>query len=344
MRAMVLEEYGKPLVLKQLDVPKPKAHEVVIRVKACGMCGTDLKIAAGKIPDTRIPVTMGHEPAGEVVDVGSEVTSLKPGDRVFAHFYVTCGRCEFCRTNRESICRNLIGRVGFEVDGGYADYLKLPETSFVKFPDNISYEEAAVLGDAVGTAFHALYNRGRLMPSQTVLVMGVGGVGLHVVQVAKAFNARVIGVGRDPQKLELAKQYGADEVVQYTEPTDDYVRRVKGLLEEGDHGVHIVVETVGTPASMEANLKLLRPGGRMVIVGYLPGTTFRVDPLWQLLEEVEILGSRACTKTELQAVVKLVARGLVRPVITQRFELPEVNRAFEELRQNKILGRAVVVP
>jgi len=339
MRAMVLEEYGKPLVLNEIDIPKPGPHEVLVKIKACGMCGTDLKIAAGKLPGTRVPVIMGHEPAGEVVQVGSEVRDLKPGDRVIGHFYVTCGRCEFCRTNRESICRNLIGRVGFEVDGGYADYMKLPETSFIKFPESIPYEEAAILGDAVATAFHALKQRARVAPSETVLVMGVGGVGLHVVQVAKVFGARVIGVDLNEAKLGLAKKHGADEVVRYSE---NYEQDVRKLLD--DYGVHAVIETVGRPETVEANIRLLRPGGRLVLIGYLPGSKFGVDPLAALLDEIEILGSRACTKPELEAVVKLVARGLLKPVITRRFELPEVNYAMEELREDKILGRSVVVP
>lgn len=341
MRAMVLEEYGKPLVLKEVTPRKPGPQEVMIRVKACGMCGTDLKIAAGKLPGTRVPVIMGHEPAGEVVEVGREVQTLKPGDRVLAHFYVTCGRCEFCRTNRESICRQLIGRIGFELDGGYADYLTLPETSFVKFPENVSYEEGAILGDAVGTAFHALRSRARLGPGETVLVMGAGGVGLHVVQVAKAFGAWVLAVDVNSRKLELAREHGADEVLAFTE---NYEREAKGLLEKEAGGVHVVVETVGTPATVEANLRLLRPGGRLVIIGYLPGSRFGVDPLAALLDEIEMLGSRACTKTELETVVKLVSRGLVRPVITRRFELAEVNYAMEELRSDRILGRAVVIP
>ncbi|MHB8986417.1 MAG: alcohol dehydrogenase catalytic domain-containing protein [Eubacteriales bacterium] len=339
MRAMVLEEYGKPLVLKEVDIKNPGPNEVLIKIKACGMCGTDLKIAAGKLPGTRVPVIMGHEPAGEVVEVGSEVSNLKPGDRVIGHFYVTCGRCEFCRTGRESICRDLIGRVGFELDGGYADFMKLPETSFVKFPENISYEEAAILGDAVATAFHALKQRARVTPSETVLVMGVGGVGLHVVQVAKVFGARVIGVDLNEAKLELAKQHGADEVVRFSE---DYEQDVRKIL--GDYGVHAVIETVGRPETVEANIRLLRPGGRLVLIGYLPGSKFGVDPLAALLDEIEILGTRACTKQELDAVVKLVARGRLKPVITRRFALPEVNYAMEELRKDKILGRSVVIP
>lgn len=339
MRAMVLKEYGAPLVLEERPVPEPGPGEAVIRVRACGLCGTDLKIRAGKLPGTRVPVTMGHEPAGEVVSVGPGAEGIEVGDRVLAHFYVTCGRCEFCRTNRESICRDIVGRVGFELDGGYADYLRLPASSFLRLAPGISFEQGAILGDAVGTAYHALLRRGGLAPGETALVMGVGGVGLHVIQVARAMGARTVAVDRAPAKLDLAKKIGADHLVQYDKRYEQQV-----MDELGGDRPHVIVETVGTPETVEANIRLLRPGGRLVIVGYLPGSTFRVDPLAALLDEVSILGSRACTKQDLRAVIDMVARGAVEPVITRRFALEEVNHAFDELAADRILGRAVVVP
>jgi propanol-preferring alcohol dehydrogenase len=339
VRAMVLREYGSPLAPEERPVPDPSSGEAVIRVKACGLCGTDLKIAAGKIPGTQVPVVMGHEPAGEVVAVGPGVRNLRVGDRVLAHFYVTCGRCEYCRSDRESICRDLVGRVGFEIDGGYADYLRLPATSFLRLAPGIGFEEGAILGDAVGTAFHALYRRGHLRPGETALIMGAGGVGLHVVQMARAMGARTVAVDLSPAKLELAREHGADHTVRYTE---DYEEQVRSALDGG--GPHLVVETVGRPETLEANLRLLRPGGRLVIVGYVPGTSFRVDPLAALLDEVSVIGSRACTKDDLGGVIDLVARGIVKPVVTRRFALEEVNEAFAELRADRIMGRAVIVP
>lgn len=339
MRAMVLEEYGSPLVLKDKPIPKPGPNEAVIRVRACGLCGTDLKIQAGKLPGTRVPVTMGHEPAGEVVAVGSDVRSLSEGDRVLAHFYVTCGVCEWCRTNRESVCKDIIGRVGFELDGGYADYLRLPASSFLPLAPGIGFEEGAILGDAVGTAYHALLRRGGLVAGETALVMGVGGVGLHVVQMARAMGARTVAVDISDPKLDLARKCGADHAVRYGE---DYEQRVRDEL--GGDRPHLIVETVGRPETVEANIKLLRPGGRLVIVGYLPGSTFRVDPLAALLDEISVLGSRACTKQDLKAVIDMVGRGVVKPVITQRFPLEKVNEAFKLLADDGILGRAVIVP
>jgi 2-desacetyl-2-hydroxyethyl bacteriochlorophyllide A dehydrogenase len=320
VRAMVLRKYGSPLVPEERPVPDPSSGEAVIRVKACGLCGTDLKIAAGKIPGTQVPVVMGHEPAGEVVAVGPGVRNLRVGDRVLAHFYV-------------------VGRVGFEIDGGYADYLRLPATSFLRLAPGIGFEEGAILGDAVGTAFHALYRRGHLRPGETALIMGAGGVGLHVVQMARAMGARTVAVDLSPAKLTLAREHGADHTVRYTE---DYEEQVRSALDGG--GPHLVVETVGRPETLEANLRLLRPGGRLVIVGYVPGTSFRVDPLAALLDEVSVIGSRACTKDDLGGVIDLVARGIVKPVVTRRFALEEVNEAFAELRADRIMGRAVIVP
>ncbi|MGB9867863.1 MAG: alcohol dehydrogenase catalytic domain-containing protein [Bacillota bacterium] len=338
MRAMVLNEYSRPLVLEERPVPNVGPGDVLVRVRACGMCGTDLKIADGKLPGTRVPLVMGHEPAGEVVEVGSGVTGLAPGDRVVVHFYVTCGQCEFCRSQQETVCPQLLGRIGFELDGGYADYLVAPARNLVKFPSTVPFEHAAILGDAVGTAFHAVKQRARVSPEQTVVVMGCGGVGLHVLQVAKAFGARVIAVDINQDKLELSKHYGADEAIFFDE---DYVRKVLSLAAGK---VDCVIETVGLLETLTANLKVLRPRGRLVIIGYAPGSAFPVNPLSTLLDELEILGSRACTKEELAAVVDLTARGLVRPVVTRRFPLEETNHALDELRHGRILGRAVIVP
>jgi 2-desacetyl-2-hydroxyethyl bacteriochlorophyllide A dehydrogenase len=342
MRAMVLEEYGKPLVLQDKPYPKPGWGEVTIKVEACGMCGTDIKIAAGKLPGTKVPMTMGHEPAGVVHEVGPNVTRLRAGDRVMAHFYVTCGNCEFCRSNRESICRNLIGRFGFDgIDGGYAEYLRLPQSSFLKFPDNINFEQAALLGDAIGTSYHALKTRGRMQPEDYVLIMGVGGVGLHTVQVAKALGGRVVGVDVDAEKLDIARQNGCDFTILYDKET--YIEKA-GRFASAAHGYAVIVETVGTPDTLERNVKLLRPGGRLCIVGYLPGSTFPVDPLRALLDEIEILGSRACSKNDLEAVMKLVETGKVKPLVTRRFALEEVNEGLRILKEEGIIGRAVVIP
>ena len=340
MRAMMLRVHGEPLRLEDVPVPEPGPGEVLVRVGACGICGTDLKIAAGLMKGTRIPNIMGHEPAGEVAKVGPGVTTVKPGDRVFVHFYVTCGMCEFCLSGRETICRRQPGRVGWEMDGGFAEYLKVPAQNAIPVPQTVSVEEAALLGDAIGTAYHAVNSRARLLSGDVGLVMGAGGVGLHLVQVAKVAGARVIAVDIDDKKLEMARELGADDVVRYDAKT--YVDDVRGLL--GGDGVHAVFETVGLPETFERNLAVLRPAGRLVIIGYKPGTTFPVDPLRMLLDEVEILGSRAVTKPELQAVVRLVARGQVKPIITRRFKLEQVNEALEELRQGRIMGRAVILP
>lgn len=337
MRAMVLTEYNRPLRLEEKEVPVPGPGEVLVKVVACGLCGTDLKISSGALPGTRIPLVMGHEPAGIVAGVGPEVQDLKPGDAVSVHFYVTCGRCAFCRSNRETICPNLVGQLGFHLDGGFADYLKVPAENCLKLPPAVPFAEAAILGDAVATAYHAL-QRAEVKPGQIVLVMGVGGVGLHVVQMSKVAGAFVLAVDVEKVKLDLARQLGADWTLCYRER--DYLFQVREVVAQ--EMISAVFETVGLPETLAANFRLLGRGGKLIVIGYKPGYTFPLDPLDCLNREIEIRGSRASTKEELRAVIRLVAAGKIRPVVTQEFALTEVNEALQELKAGKIIGRAVI--
>ncbi len=339
MRAMVLREYNAPLVLENRPVPHPGPGEAVIRVRACGLCGTDLKIASGRIGGTRLPVVMGHEPAGEVVAVSAGVRGVEIGDRVVAHLYLTCGQCEYCRSARETLCQHLAGRLGFQVDGGFAEYLCLPAECLLQLGESVGFEEGALLGDAVGTAFHALHRRARLAPGDTAVIVGVGGVGIHAVQVARAMGARTVAVDVAPDRLEMALRCGADAAVAFG---DRFEAEVKGHL--GDQGAHVVFDSVGKSEVLEAAVRLVRPGGCLVAVGYHPGEFLELDPTRVVLDELSIIGSRACTREDVRAVIRLVARGLVRPVVTRRFALEAVNEAMTELAANRIPGRAVVVP
>jgi D-arabinose 1-dehydrogenase-like Zn-dependent alcohol dehydrogenase len=337
VRAMVLERFGEPLRLTERPEPEPGPGEVLVAVRACGVCGTDLKITGGKLPNINPPRIPGHEAAGVVAKVGEGVSGLAPGMPVTLYYYVSCGHCRNCRSGRGTICTDFRGRLGFERDGGFAEYVLVPAENCIPIPADMSFADAGVLEDAVATPYHALVTRGGLRAGETVLVMGSGGLGLHAIQVAHAAGAFVVAVDVDESHLELALHYGADRTIRYTPGSyaEDVRRATDGELD-------MVVETVSRPETIRQNAEALHPGGRLVLIGYSPGTELLLETSHTVLSEITVLGSRAAGRHEVEAAVELVARGLVRPVITARYRLEDVNDALEALRQGRTVGRAVV--
>ena len=176
MRAWVLEEFGGPLVRRDVPVPTIAPYEVLVRVRSVGICGTDLNIHAGHMGLSVLPLIMGQEVAGEVAEVGSQVHGVQPGDRVAVNFYVTCGRCQFCRVGRDTLCAD-VRQHGFSMDGGFAEYLKTPAVNLCAVPANVPLERACILSDVVATSYHAMTKRAHIRPGQTVAIVGVGGGG-----------------------------------------------------------------------------------------------------------------------------------------------------------------------
>ena len=212
MRALVLETFGGPFVLNDVPTPAIAPHEALVRVRNVGVCGTDVKIRADRMGLGVIPLIMGHEIAGEVAEVGSLVRGFAPGDRVVVNFYVTCGRCPFCRAGRDTLCSEA-RQHGFSIDGGFAEYVKTPGVNLCKVPDHVSLEAACILGDAVATSYHAITKRAQVRPGTTLALIGVGGVGLHALQMARLAGGWVIAVDVNEARLELARALGADAVV-----------------------------------------------------------------------------------------------------------------------------------
>ena len=337
MRAVVLEEFGKPLVLKEVDEPKILPYEALVRVRDCGVCGTDLKIKLGKLGGGPLPMIMGHEAAGEVVEVGQEVKDFRPGDRVVVNFYITCGRCRYCNQGRDTMC-DRVRQHGFHVDGGYAEYMKTPAVNLVKVPDHVPLEQACILGDAIATSYHAITKRADIHPGTTVALIGTGGVGLHSLQIAKLAGAWTIAVDINDDRLALAKSLGADATVDARE--GDFHKEVRRLTD--GEGVDVVIEFAANADTLESSLLSLRKTGRLVFVGYVPGLPMSLFPRDLTGSELELVGSRANTTQELRETMNLVAQGLVRPIIDRTFPLEEVEEAHELLHDGKIIGRAVL--
>lgn len=337
MRALVLEEFGGPFIAKDVARPVIGPGEALVRVRNVGVCGTDVKIRAGRMGLDVLPLIMGHEIAGEVAEVGRDVQGFAPRDRVAVNFYVTCGRCRFCRAGRDTLCPD-VRQHGFSRDGGLAEYLKTPAVNLVKVPDHVPLEHACILGDAVATSYHAVTRRARIRPGMTVALIGVGGVGLHALQMAKLAGGWVIGVDVSEARLALATKLGADAVVDArARPFHETVRE----LTNGE-GVDVVLEFVANQTTLPSTYRSLRRAGRLVFVGYTPELPMSVMPHELVRNEFEILGSRANTTQELQDTMDLVARGRIQPIVDQIFPLDDVELAFEALREGRPLGRNVL--
>ena len=337
MRALVLETFGGPFVPKDVPTPTIAPHEALVRVRNVGVCGTDVKIRADRMGLGVIPLIMGHEIAGEVAEVGSLVRGFAPGDRVVVNFYVTCGRCPFCRAGRDTLCSE-VRQHGFTIDGGFAEYVKTPGVNLCKVPDHVSLEAASILGDAVATSYHAITKRAQVRPGTTVALIGVGGVGLHALQMARLAGGWVIAVDVSEARLELARTLGADAVVDARgAPFHEEVRK----LTDGQ-GVDVVLEFVANQQTLPSSFQSLRRAGRLVFVGYAPEVALSLMPRELVRSELEIVGSRANTKQELQETMDLVARGRIKPIVDRVIPLLDIEDAFGALREGRPLGRNVL--
>lgn len=340
MKALVVKEFGGPLILEDVPVPQPGANDVLIRVKACAVDQFDLTIRDGKFPTAKTPIILGHEIAGVIESVGANVDNFHAGDRVTSTLYLTCGRCRYCLTGRETICADFKGYVGIHTPGAYAEYTTIPAVNLVKIPETISFPEGSVLANAIGTPYHALTKRARLQPGERIIVTGAGGgVGSHAIQLAKMMGAFVMAVDIGEEKLSLARELGADIV--FDGSKGDFSETAREWT--NGEGVDVVLELVGT-MTFESSIKSLARGGRMVIVGSHTGTELKASPQAMIANEWEILGSRNVSKRELAEVVALVAGGKVKPIVTGTYPLEEAEALHQKLRKQEIIGRVVLEP
>jgi D-arabinose 1-dehydrogenase-like Zn-dependent alcohol dehydrogenase len=346
MRAMVLEQFGSPLKLKDVPVPKPGPNEALIKVRACGAGLTVVIMTATPGRITAYPRIPGHEIAGEIVETGSEVRTFKAGQRVTNHYYLTCGHCRYCRSGRETLCENFRGNVGQGCDGGYAEYVALPERNLVAIPDGVTDLEAAVASDAIATPYHACHKEAQVSPGDNVLVIGGGGgVGIHMVQMARLCGGRVIVAEVGEEKMELARTMGADEVIDARR--GELVKQVKALTD--GRGVEAAIDMVGASETLSACLAALAPAGRMVIIGSKPKSVYGADPSFVvnpqefMRQAQEIHGSRYVNNEEILRTLELVRHKRIKAVVGRTFPLEEAEQVHELLRKNAIAGRAALI-
>jgi NADPH:quinone reductase-like Zn-dependent oxidoreductase len=342
MRAIVMYRRGGPEVLTyEPDFPDPPVgpNDVLVRVRACGMNRVDMFTREGE-QGVRAPLPhiLGMEVAGDVIAVGDAVRSVRVGDRVLPPPSVPCGDCEWCRRGAANICPNqqVLGRTRH---GGYAELVAVPDRGLLPIPDGLSYEQAAAVIVAFGTAWHMLVTRGRAQAGETVLVLAAGSVvGTAAIQVAKYLGCRVIATASSDEKLAKAQALGADDVINYT--AEHFDRRARKLT--GGRGVDLVVEHVGAD-TWPHSIAALAPLGRIVTCGSTTGRWGQTD-LWSLFgKQISLIGSFGATQEELLELLPLVVAGKLNPVIDRAFPLEQAADAHRYLAERRQFGKVVLV-
>ncbi len=341
MKALLMNQAQEDLVLGELPDPEPQEGEVVVQLKACGICGTDVHIAReGAIPTAFTPIALGHEPAGVICEVGAGVTDWEAGDRVAVYPHVFCQTCPACRSGREGLCAK--SRIfGLHRHGAMAEKMVLPTRCLIALPDSISFEIGAIMTDAVSTPYHAVVRRARLQKGESVAIFGCGGLGSQAIKFCRLFEAAdIIAVDTNDAALSRAKALGADHTIKVGDtPANKEIRRLTDGV-----GVDVAFEFVGIPQTIETAVRSLRRGGRAIVVGI--GLEKITLPAIQTFvgNENELLGSMGLDVADLKAVVSLVEEGKLNlEGVTRAISYGDVNEALRQLEQGQTAeGRYVL--
>ncbi len=329
MEAAVLRQFGARLELTPVAMPSPQPGEVLVRVDAVGLCGTDLKVIDGALPGLRLPVIPGHEVAGEIVAGGDPA---RHGLSVACYLYEPCGHCRWCALGAHALCPHA-ARVGRSRDGGLATHLVMREENVLPF-EGIDPALAAVTVDAVATPWRALRVRAQLQPGEHLAITGAGGLGLNAIQIARDLGAAVAAV--DPAEVARARalELGAELAVPPGQAST--------LREWSDGGVDVGLEASGRSDGFVALAANVRAGGRIVCCGYGADTHHDVASMFLVLSEISLLGSRASARDDVRAALDAVQKGRITPAIAASMPLDRVNDAIDMLRRGGLGGRLVI--
>jgi 2-desacetyl-2-hydroxyethyl bacteriochlorophyllide A dehydrogenase len=342
MRAARFSGVGEPLTVQEVPVPEPGADEVLVRVATTGLCGSDVHIAVeGITPTPYVPITLGHEIAGTVAAVGAEAPRWAVDQRVCVFPLTFDGTCAACLAGHAEICLNRRA-IGIHTDGGLAEYVAVPAQNLCALPDGVPFPQAAICTDAVITPFHALVDVARLGPGESVVILGVGGLGLHAVQIAKLAGASpVIAVDTRPSQLDRAARAGADLVVDAASQAvvEAVVAATSGI------GVDVAAEFVGTQATIAQAVECLRIGGRAVVAGLGADPISLLPPTVFVRKQLQLLGSYGGTLATLNRVLPLVAAGSLdlSHSITHTFPLEDADAALQTLHRGTGDPQRIVV-
>lgn len=336
MECLTVTEPGGPLELDRAPVPAIGPTDVLVDVDATSVGLTVYNKIHGSLTDSSLlPRIPGHEVVGRVAEIGEGVTSVEPGEFVGAYFYLSCGYCDPCRRAREPLCENLAGQVGVEIDGGFAEYVRLPEPNVITLAADLDPIAASAIPDAIATPYHIADRRAAIAPGDAVLVLGAGGgVGIHLVQMARYFGGTVTAVDQTAEKLEACAELGADAVLDTTE------RPITDLEARFD----VIVDFTGSMALIEDAVGLLGRHGRFVHLASAYGRTYDVAPRALVGREIDVVGSRYCSKYELRRCSDLVADGVIEPIVTEVVDLGGVPELLDAIASGAVIGRGAVTP
>ena len=332
MRAVQLIQVGRPLKNSDLPTPDIGPPDILLRVVAAGICHSDAHYRAGISKIDNLPVTLGHEVAGIVEEVGTEVTAVSAGNRVCVHYLVHCGQCEFCRRGLEQFCTT-VEMIGKHRDGGYAEHIKVPARNAFLLPEEISFEIGAIIMCSSATVLHAL-KKARLKPGESVAIFGFGGLGFSALQLARALGCGEISViDINSTKLALAKKLGA---VAIDAKAGDPVQQIKDATK--GRGVDVSLELIGSGQTMQQAVQCLAPLGRAALVG-LTRESMSILPYTELInKEAEIIGVSDHLASELPALIEFVRGGkLGFPQQSLRFvdlDARQINAVLDQLQHS----------
>jgi propanol-preferring alcohol dehydrogenase len=342
MRGVRLVQVGKPLEQADIPIPQIESSDVLVRVAAAGICHSDVHYRAGISQMDHLPLTLGHEIAGRVEEVGSDVTHVSVGDRACIHYLVHCGSCELCVRGLEQFCRH-VQMIGKDRDGGYAEFIKVPGANAFPLPDEIPFDVGAIIMCSSATALHAL-NKARFKAGESIAIFGFGGLGFSALQLARAFDcgeAYVVEINR--AKLASAATTGAIAV---DARAADPVQQIKEAT--AGRGVDVALELIGSAKTMCQAVLCLGALGRAALVG-LTAESMSIHPYTELInKEVEIIGVSDHLATELPALIELARSGKLRfPPETLRvvdLDASQINAALDSLQDSIDHARTVIVP
>jgi propanol-preferring alcohol dehydrogenase len=333
MKAAILHGFKKALEIEDVSRPVPEANDLLIAVEACGVCHSDLHVADGDWPQftpiTKMPLILGHEIAGRVVEKGSNVREFQIGDRVGVPWiHWTCGECEFCLEGNENLCtRQKI--TGVTVDGGFAEFVKAPASHVVKIPNGLSAVDTAPLFCAGVTVYRAL-KQARISPGQRLAIFGIGGLGHVAVQIGRELGAEVTAIDVADEKLHLAETLGAANSLNAASTDVAKALRAKG-------GVHLAMVTSAAKAAYDTAFASLRPTGTLLAVG-LPPENICFPPILMAAKEARIQASAVGTRRDLREVLAMASNGKIRCHVAAH-PLSDVNMVIDQLRLGQVSGR-----
>ena len=351
MKSARIIEVNQPLQIYESKTPKPRGSQVLVKVQSSGVCHSDIHLWEGgyegpqgqflKTTDrgVKYPLTPGHEVAGIIDSLGEQTEGFAKNEKVLVYPWIGDGLCPACRIGEENLC-DKPRSLGIYNDGGYADYVLVPSYKYlVKLGDEIDTDVSAPLSCSALTAYGAVKN-GNLTPNDNVVIVGTGGLGLMAIQLAKAITgSRIIALDRDDEKLKAAKENGADDIINSTK--EDAVKAVMELT--GRMGADAVIDFVNASSTVEVDMNFLRRRAKLVLVG-LFGGELKLNLITMPTRSYKLIGSYTGSMNDLIELVSLAKRGIIKPVISNRFRLDEATKALEMLKDGKILGRGVINP